>query len=179
MSGSPPAIDTTGAPHSSMAATAVSTVMRCLRMFAGYWIFPHPAHARLHANSGSSSTTSGNFSRFRSFCFIRYAPTRACWRKVTAISSPPGVRSIHRTKLDGQRELQGLLDYVALANGYRTEPRQRVHHPGHQGLGGAGPGGDPDRVDTGQPRWIQLGLVVEELGRAAHALADLDQALRI
>ena len=30
---------------------------------AGCWILPQPAHLRLHANNGSSSTTSGNLSR--------------------------------------------------------------------------------------------------------------------
>ena len=78
-------MDTMGAPLSSMAETACSTDIRCLRMWAGYWIFPQPAHARLHAYSGSSSTISGNLSRFRIFCFARYVPTLICCRMETGI----------------------------------------------------------------------------------------------
>ena len=59
-SGSPPAIETIGAPHSSIAASAFSTGIRCLRMWSGYWIFPQNEQARLHWKSGSSSTSSGN-----------------------------------------------------------------------------------------------------------------------
>ena len=71
MSGSPPAMDTMGAPHSSMAASACSTGIRCLSRVCGCWIFPQPAHFRLHANSGSSSTSSGNFLVPVSFWRIR------------------------------------------------------------------------------------------------------------
>ena len=71
MSGSPPAIDTIGAPHSSTAATACSTGIRCFSTEAGCWILPQPAHARLQANSGSSSMISGYFSTRLIFCFIR------------------------------------------------------------------------------------------------------------
>ena len=62
-SGSPPAIETIGAPDSSIAATASSTLTRLRRISVGYWILPHPAHSRLHANNGSSSTMSGKCSR--------------------------------------------------------------------------------------------------------------------
>ena len=75
ISGSPPAIDTIGAPHSSTAAIACSTGMRCLSSDAGCWIFPQPPHLRLHANSGSSSMISGYFLTPRSFCFMRYVPS--------------------------------------------------------------------------------------------------------
>ena len=60
-SGSPPAIETIGAPHSSIAPSTCSTERRFFRISGGYWILPHPAHARLHAKSGSISTRSGNF----------------------------------------------------------------------------------------------------------------------
>jgi hypothetical protein len=70
-SGSPPAIDTIGAPDSSIAASACSTGIRFLRMWSGYWIFPQNEHARLHWKSGSSSTSSGNFSFLRSRCLVR------------------------------------------------------------------------------------------------------------
>ena len=62
-SGSPPAIETIGAPDSSTAARAWSTGMRRRSTWSGCWILPQPEQARLHWNSGSSSTTRGNFSR--------------------------------------------------------------------------------------------------------------------
>ena len=71
ISGSPPAMETIGAPLSSTAPIACSTGIRCLRMVCGCWILPQPAHFRLQANSGSSSTRSGNFLLRVSFCFIR------------------------------------------------------------------------------------------------------------
>ncbi len=71
ISGSPPAIETIGAPASSMAPTACSTGIRCLSSDAGWAIFPQPAHLRLQANSGSSSTRIGNFFLPRSRCSIR------------------------------------------------------------------------------------------------------------
>src|SRR6266567_2013599 len=75
ISGSPPARDTIGAPHSSTAATACSTGIRRLSSEAGCWIFPQPTHLRLHANSGSTSTIMGNFGTPRSFIFIRCVPS--------------------------------------------------------------------------------------------------------
>ena len=48
--------------------------IRRRRMCSGCWILPQPAHARLHWNSGSSSTISGNLSRPRRRCRIRYSP---------------------------------------------------------------------------------------------------------
>lgn len=71
ISGSPPAMETIGAPDSMTAPTACATGIRCLSTPAGCWIFPQPSQARLHANSGSSSTINGNFSRLRSFCSKR------------------------------------------------------------------------------------------------------------
>jgi hypothetical protein len=59
ISGSPPGIETMGAPHSSTAARHCSTV-RCLRRtWPGYWTLPQPAQARLQRNRGSSIRTSG------------------------------------------------------------------------------------------------------------------------
>ena len=80
ISGSPPAIETIGALASSIAAIACSTGIRCLRTLAGCWIFPQPLHLRLQANSGSSSTSSGNFLLPDSFCFIRCVPMRMLTR---------------------------------------------------------------------------------------------------
>ncbi len=71
ISGSPPAMETIGAPHSRTAPTACATGIRCLSTPAGCWILPQPSHFRLQANSGSSSTISGNFSRRFSFCCMR------------------------------------------------------------------------------------------------------------
>jgi hypothetical protein len=71
ISGSPPAIDTIGAPHSSIPRTASSTLMRRFMISCGCWILPQPAQARLQAKSGSSSTISGNFVRPVSFWRIR------------------------------------------------------------------------------------------------------------
>ena len=48
ISGSPPAIETIGAPHSSIAPTACSTDMRRRSTCSGCWILPQPAHSRLH-----------------------------------------------------------------------------------------------------------------------------------
>ena len=70
-SGSPPAIETIGAPDSSIAASALSTGIRCLRMCWGYWIFPQNEQARLHWKSGSSSTSSGYLSFRLIFCLSR------------------------------------------------------------------------------------------------------------
>ena len=59
ISGSPPGMLTIGAPHSSTAVKHCSTVRCFLRIWAGYWILPQPAQARLQRNSGSSISTSG------------------------------------------------------------------------------------------------------------------------
>ena len=52
-------IETIGVPHSSTALKHSSGVSSAFRMWAGYCIFPHPAHARLQRKSGSSISTSG------------------------------------------------------------------------------------------------------------------------
>ena len=69
ISGSPPGIDTIGAPHSSTARKHSSGVRFCFSTWAGYWILPQPAHARLHRNSGSSISTNGYRLRPLIFCF--------------------------------------------------------------------------------------------------------------
>src|SRR6266545_2394182 len=131
ISGSPPAIDTIGAPDSSIAATACSTGMRCLRMWAGYWILPQPTHARLQAKSGSSSTSRGNLSRWASFCFSRYAPIRRLCRSGTAMSTNLlGDGETHRLR-DARRPLRQRR--CAAAQGAQgTEPVQ--DHCGAQQL---------------------------------------------
>jgi hypothetical protein len=49
ISGSPPAIETIGAPHSSTAAIACSTGIRFFSQSCVCWILPQPAHFRLQA----------------------------------------------------------------------------------------------------------------------------------
>ena len=48
INGSPPAIETIGAPLSSIAPSASSTGIRRRRSSSGCWILPQPAHSRLH-----------------------------------------------------------------------------------------------------------------------------------
>src|SRR6267378_8630171 len=75
ISGSPPGIETIGVPHSSTALKHSSGLNSVFKMCAGYWILPHPAHARLQRNSGSSISTNGyRFCPF-SFCLRTYVAT--------------------------------------------------------------------------------------------------------
>src|ERR1019366_1436040 len=59
--GSPPQIETIGAPHSSDAAMHCSTVITSLIVDLYSRIRPHPVHVRLQACRGSSIMTIGNF----------------------------------------------------------------------------------------------------------------------
>ena len=68
ISGSPPGMETMGAPHSSTALRHCSTVRFFRRICPGYWILPQPAQARLQRNSGSSIRTSGYCRRPRKRC---------------------------------------------------------------------------------------------------------------
>src|SRR6202035_1482910 len=52
---------------------------------SGCWILPQPEQARLHWNSGSSSTISGNFSRLARRWRIRYQPMRVLCLTFAAI----------------------------------------------------------------------------------------------
>src|SRR6266851_143212 len=87
MRGSPPGMLTMGAPHSSTARRHCSTVRCFLRICAGYWILPQPAHARLHRKRGSSISTRGYRVRPRSFCLTTYPVTVAIWEIGTLIDS--------------------------------------------------------------------------------------------
>src|SRR5260370_10623083 len=79
INGSPPGMETIGVPHSSTALKHSSGVNSLLRMWAGYWILPQPAHARLQRNSGSSISTKGYRLRPLSFCLRTYVATvHAC-----------------------------------------------------------------------------------------------------
>src|ERR1700720_2179640 len=75
--GSPPQIDTMGAPHSSDAATHCSTVMISLIVDLYSRMRPQPVHVRLQACNGSSIITIGNFlvprKRWPATYFARFA----------------------------------------------------------------------------------------------------------
>src|SRR5664279_1418169 len=85
ISGSPPGMDTMGAPHSSTARKHSSGERFCFRTCAGYWILPHPAQARLQRNSGSSISTSGYCFRPWMRCLRTYVATVHIWDTGTAI----------------------------------------------------------------------------------------------
>src|ERR1019366_3070161 len=70
--GSPPQMETTGAPHSSDAVTHCSTVMISLMVDLYSRILPHPVHVRLHECNGSSINTIGNFCVPRKRCVATY-----------------------------------------------------------------------------------------------------------
>src|SRR6266446_10405578 len=86
MSGSPPGMLTMGAPHSSTALRHASTVRCFRRIWAGYWILPQPAQARLQRNKGSSINTSGYRVLPASFCLITYDATVIIWDIGTLIA---------------------------------------------------------------------------------------------
>src|SRR6476659_3483786 len=88
---------TMGAPHSSAAAKHCSGVSCFLRMWAGYWILPQPAQARLQRKSGSSMSTSGYCFRPLSFCLSTYEATVHIW----VIGTP--TRSFHVGQLRSDR----------------------------------------------------------------------------
>src|ERR1700692_400832 len=75
--GSPPQIETIGAPHSSDAARHCSTVMISLIVDLYSRMRPQPVHVRLQACSGSSIITIGNFlvprKRWVATYFARFA----------------------------------------------------------------------------------------------------------
>src|SRR5579872_4251034 len=70
--GSPPQIDTIGAPHSSDAARHCSTVMISLMVDLYSRMRPQPVHVRLQACSGSNIMTIGNFLTPRKRCVATY-----------------------------------------------------------------------------------------------------------
>ena len=75
--GSPPAIETIGAPDASTAAIHCSTVS--WRSMTGSYsrIRPQPSQARLQASRGSSIVTSGKRFLLEIFCLKMYQPIRA------------------------------------------------------------------------------------------------------
>src|SRR6201996_3360399 len=129
MSGSPPAIETIGAPHSSIAPIAWSTGMRRRSSCSGCWILPQPSQARLHWKSGSSSTISGDFSTRLSFCFIRYAPMCAACLIGTAMSRTPSAY------FGGQFENGGLGRDAALADVQLAQAAEGPEQVVHERLG--------------------------------------------
>src|SRR5881397_3425489 len=73
MSGSPPQIDTIGAPHSSAAPRQSSSDIMSLIEVEYSRIRPQPVQVRLQVCNGSSCRTVANFSVPRSFRPIIYA----------------------------------------------------------------------------------------------------------
>src|SRR6202011_1899649 len=75
--GSPPQMETTGAPHSSDAVKHCSPLIISLIVDLYSRIRPHPVHVRLQAWRGSSIITIGNFSaprkRWVATYFARFA----------------------------------------------------------------------------------------------------------
>ena len=59
MVGSPPQMETMGAPHSSTALRQVSSGSMSRMVLSNSRILPHPSHARLHRWVGSSINTNG------------------------------------------------------------------------------------------------------------------------
>src|SRR5215469_14488377 len=172
MSGSPPAIETIGAPHSSIAASACSTGIRCFSRLAGCWILPQPAHFRLQANSGSSSTSSGNLSLRLSFWRIRYDPTRRLWRSgmLTVAPSLSSVTPLHGGDCSGCRTTCYRL--ASVVGGRRVA--QALPRPSQAGLSGRPLPqllGEPELHGLGRHDHV-LGLYLAEPAQSRHNLPD-------
>src|SRR5437879_13896928 len=93
--GSPPQMETTGAPHSSDAARHCSTVIISLIVDLYSRIRPHPVHVRLQACKGSSIITIGNLSAPRRRCVAIYFARFAVIFNGYLINSP-GLRIADR-----------------------------------------------------------------------------------
>src|SRR4051812_18794440 len=128
MSGSPPGILTTGTPHSSTALKHSSGVNWRFKTCPGYWIFPHPAHARLQRSSGSSISTSGYFFCPRIFLPRTYEATvHICEIGTPKVLYPPEL-SARRRELPYLRSIRHTctrlrrFQYLGLTN------RTTIHH---------------------------------------------------
>src|SRR5271155_982022 len=86
--GSPPQMETIGAPHSSTAFRHCSTVNISLIVDLYSRMRPHPVHVKLHACSGSSIITSGNFPAPLMLFFARFPAMLAVKLKGTLIHYP-------------------------------------------------------------------------------------------
>src|ERR1700761_111947 len=172
MSGSPPAIETIGAPHSSIAPIAWSTGIRRRSSSSGCWILPQPSQARLHWNRGSSSTINGYLSLPRSFCSIRYAPMRAACLIGTGISLTPLSRAPHFRR---QLEVHVLGGHTAFAHVNSAQTSQRADDTLNERLGRRRAGRPPDAADAGQRRRRDLLGTLHQERVAPGALGDLDQ----
>src|SRR5580704_4935303 len=100
INGSPPGIETIGVPHSSTALKHCSGVRFFFSTWAGYWIFPQPAQARLQRKRGSSMSTSGYCLLPRRRCLSTYVATVHIWDIGTPISNLP----MQNGRLDGPRD---------------------------------------------------------------------------
>ena len=74
--GSPPAMETMGAPDSSTAARASCTGIILLIIALYSLMRPQPTQERLHISSGSNMVTMGNRFRPFSFCTSMYLARR-------------------------------------------------------------------------------------------------------
>src|SRR5919107_1515186 len=142
-------------------------------MCSGCWILPQNEQARLHWNSGSSSTSSGNFSRRRSFCLARYAAMRTDCLTGAATASAP-LRRRGR-----ELELHVLAGDDALTDRDLAEAAQCADDAVDELLRRRGARGEPDAMRPGQEVGRDLAGVLDERRGAARALGDLDQPPRV
>src|SRR2546422_6567821 len=120
MVGSPPQIETTGAPHSSMAAMHCSTVNISLIVDLYSRMRPQPVQVKLQACSGSSIITSGNLSSPRIRLPTRYLVSLAVSFRGNLIRSPGSHCAARAPRLNHQAAvLRRALQDVAVA-------RQRI-----------------------------------------------------
>src|SRR5947207_13824228 len=89
MNGSPPQMETTGAPHSSRARRHCSTVSFSRIVSAYSRMRPQPVHVRLQACRGSSIMTSGNLSTPRRRLPAMYLDMLAV-KLIGNLKLPPG-----------------------------------------------------------------------------------------
>ena len=170
-SGSPPAIETIGAPDSSIAATHVLDAdRRRAGSRSGAGSCRSPRHSRLHAKSGSISTISGNCSRRRASVRDSGTWRRACSGATgIAISAPPGegrngrprARPSRSTTVDG------------------TEAGKRVDHPVDETFGRRGAGGDPDGASARRAHDRSISVSSSTRWAVRPPGGDLDQTVGV
>ena len=125
-------------------------------MSVGCWILPQPGQARLQAKSGSISTISGNFSRLGEL-----------------LAHQVGADAHVLAQGDGhQRTSAGSENWTSSSATRRsstatgTEAGEAVDDAVDEMLGRRRAGGDADGAGAGQPRQVELGLVLDEVRRA-------------
>src|SRR5207245_8176718 len=103
MNGSPPQMETIGAPHSSRALRHCSTVSFSRIVSAYSRIRPQPVHVKLQACKGSSIMTSGNFPTPRIRLPAMYLDMLAVILKGNLTSSSDS-EQVRITESNGDRE---------------------------------------------------------------------------